>query len=125
MAIEVDIDVSELVKKMDATPKAVGQSAQTAMKSIARDWKQQARDVAPIDTGSLRRDIEEKLNVGNGANIVVEMSSNTYNSGFNYAYYQHEVNGRKYLDTTAERNTGKWGEYIEKEIAKGVKKAGW
>ncbi|RSL29095.1 HK97 gp10 family phage protein [Salibacterium salarium] len=119
------INLDDFVRTLNATGDNIGEAAQDGMKDIARSWKQQSRDEAPIDTGQLRRDISEKLNVGGGANVEIEMSSNTNNGSFNYAYYQHEVRGNKYLDTVAEENEDKWRKSLEDKLESAAKKAGW
>ncbi|MFZ4454333.1 HK97 gp10 family phage protein [Salibacterium aidingense] len=120
-----EINVSGLVRTLNTTGENLGKAAQDGAKEIAREWKRGSRDEAPIDTGQLRRDISEKLNAGSGANVEIEMASNTHNGGFNYAYYQHEVRGNNYLDTVAEENEDKWRKHLEGKLEAAAKKAGW
>ncbi|MFD2704633.1 HK97 gp10 family phage protein [Salibacterium lacus] len=123
--VEVDLDLSGLVRLLDRTDDALGEAAQGAAKGIAKQWQQESRDHAPVDKGFLRRQISQKLDRGTGSNVSIEMSSNTYRKDFNYSYYQHEVKKRKYLDTTAEENREAWRNQIRSRLIVAAKKEGW
>lgn len=125
--IKVEIDITDLVHRLDYVTEAARNGAIRGMHDVLDDWQREARDEAPIDTGQLRRLIETKLNAGTGPDLNMEgiISSNAYRDGFNYAYYQHNVRGNRYLERPIKRNEGVWKNRLESEIQSAVRKAGW
>lgn len=120
-----ELDFSELIWKLGGTAQAAKKGAIRGMHDALDDWQRIARDEAPIKTGQLRRLIETKIESGSDLEIEGQIISNAYKDDFNYAYYQHEVKGNKYLDRAAEGNVERWVLHIEKEVADEIIKAGW
>lgn len=134
MAVNFQIENIEEVKRIfNRTPEEAGKGIEAAAKKVKSDWVAKARDVAPIDSGNLRRQTQGRVN-GRGMETIVKVMSNAgRTTGFNYAYYIHEMDAggrnvkgeKKYLDVTAEQRKDKWAKWFESEIKKAVKKAGW
>lgn len=135
MAIKLEFDLSPLIKLIEKSPEATARGAKRGMHDALDDWVRQSRDIAPIDSGTLRRSITAHLSEGSGLNLEGTVSANAterWRGGrFNYAYYIHEVSEHavtgeaKFLDKPAQENEQKWREWIEDEIKDELKKAGW
>jgi Bacteriophage HK97-gp10, putative tail-component len=132
------IDLGPLVDLLERSPEAAGRGAKTAMRDIKDDWRRAARDVAPLDTGNLRRQISGKVQ-GSGLDSSVEIEANAMNSShFNYAYYIHEggmaADGKslrhpgtveEFLKQPAEQNEQRWQSMLEREIREQLNREGW
>ncbi|MBG9548517.1 hypothetical protein [Cytobacillus firmus] len=132
------LDLSPLVDLLERSPEAAARGATQGMRDIKDDWKRVSRDVAPLDTGNLRRQIDGKVE-GSGLESTVEIEANATNSkGFNYAYYIHEGHmaeaGKqlrhpgtieKFLDVPAEQNEERWKNMLEDEIREQLEREGW
>jgi len=135
MAIEFDVDLSPLIDLIRKSPEAATRGAKRGLHDALDDWVRQSRDVAPIDSGTLRRSITAHPIEGSGLNLEGTVSANATerwrNGTFNYAYYIHEVTEHavtgdpKFLDNPAKQNENKWRDWIEDEIQDELKKAGW
>ncbi|MEY8188649.1 hypothetical protein AB4X15_03100 [Peribacillus simplex] len=133
MAKDFELDLGPLRKLIAKSPDAAGRGAKQAMDDIKDDWVRGARDIAPLDTGNLRRQITGEVE-GNGPNTKVIVTANAAQKGFNYGYYIHEFDAggrklrtpgtvKKFLDESADE--AKWQQWLEEEIADELKKAGW
>lgn len=142
MAMEFKLDLSKLAKLIEKSPDAAGKGAQRAMEDVKDDWVREARDIAPLDTGNLRRQIEGNTGGGRLTSEVVVTGNATSQSAkgkrFNYGYYIHEghmaADGKslrhpgtveQFLDESARNNTDRWLGMIEKEIEDELKREGW
>ncbi|MFY2158067.1 hypothetical protein ACOSZF_20875 [Cytobacillus firmus] len=132
------LDLSPLVDLLQRSPEAAGRGAVKAMRDIKDDWKRESVDVAPLDTGNLRRQINGRVE-GSGLESTVEIEANAMNSGqFNYAYYIHEggmaADGKslrhpgteeEFLKKPAEENEQRWSRMLEREIRDQLDREGW
>ncbi|WP_102271303.1 hypothetical protein [Cytobacillus massiliigabonensis] len=135
---KIDFDLTRLVRAIERTPDAAARGATIGMRDVKDDWMRESRDVAPLDTGNLRRQISGKVE-GAGLNTVVEIEANAMTSrNFNYAYYIHEggmaADGKslrhpgtveKFLDEPAEQNEARWKAMVEREIEEHLRREGW
>lgn len=101
---EFDINVDDFMSGADRTSSDLKDAIVAASHDILNTWQAEARNDAPIETDTLRKNIAQKLEVGTGLNTEMKLTSNAYNDGFNYAYYQHNVRGIEYLRTGYEKN---------------------
>jgi hypothetical protein len=135
LAIELEFDLTRLRQLIERSPEAAARGAKRGMHDVLDDWVRESRDIAPIDTSNLRRQIHADQIKGSGLNLTGSVTANavsTWKGGpFNYAYYIHEVTERavtgdpKFLDNPAKQNEKKWLGWIEEEIEIELKKAGW
>lgn len=139
--IKLEFDAREFFDAMRGTPSAFVDGAITGMHNVLNDWQMQSRDVAPLDTGTLRRMIETKLDSQYGLNLTGRISANAYKGmygakRFNYAYYIHEVKGDsfkgrrpgtigKFLDDPAKKSVERWQEQLEADIMRELERRGW
>lgn len=135
MAGDFTIDTSALDRALQISPQAANKGAAIALTDIKNDWVADSVDVAPIDSSNLRRQITGEV-FDPGASGRVEVHANATRGGskrFNYAYYIHEndaggrsVNGeKKFIDKPAEDNIAKWSQWLEDEVARELRRAGW
>jgi hypothetical protein len=132
------IDLTPLVGLLERSPEVAGRGATKAMRDIRDDWKRGAVDVAPLDSGNLRRQIDGRVE-GVGLDSTVEIEANAMNSKrFNYAYYIHEghmaADGKslrhpgtveEFLAEPARDNERRWADMLEREIREELERAGW
>lgn len=123
--LEFNVNASELIGKLDRTNSVLQSGVKRGAHDVLNLWQAEARHDAPHDTGTLEKNIEQKLRVSAGLNVDMELSSNAYNNGFNYAYYQHEVRGNKYLERATKRIDPRIKLILGNEIRKSIMKAGW
>jgi hypothetical protein len=135
---QFEIDLTPLVHLLERSPDAAARGATKAMRDIKNDWKRESIDVAPLDTGNLRRQIDGKVDVS-GLNPLIEIEANAKTSKhFNYAYYIHEghmsADGKslrhpgtveEFLNEPAEQNKGRWSDMLEREIREQLDLEGW
>jgi hypothetical protein len=135
MAIKLEFDLSPLIRLIERSPEAAVRGAKRGLHDALDDWVRESRDIAPIDSGNLRKQIKDQPIKGSGLNLEGSVSANAterWRGGtFNYAYYIHEVTEHavtgdpKFLDKPAKENERKWCEWIEDDIKDELKKAGW
>lgn len=135
---QFSLDLGPLRDLIRRSPSAAGRGAAKGMRDIKDDWKRESRDVAPLDTGNLRRQISGKVD-GNGLDSVVEIEANALTSQrFNYAYYIHEggmsADGKslrhpgtveEFLKQPAEQSEQRWAQILEREIREQLRREGW
>ena len=119
------LNTAEILWKISATDGLLQTGVRKGAHDVLNLWQAEARHDAPHDTGTLRKNIEQKLEVSKGLNADLTLTSNAYRDKFNYAYYQHEVRGNKYLDRSAKRVDPRVRITLENEIRKSIRKAGW
>lgn len=122
----------------------MARGARNGLNDVLDEWKRESTELAPLDTGTLRRGIQtevsgQDLNVRGGISVsAVEM---TGSGRFDYAHYIHEVYPEKYgdsfqtpatpgtiprfLDKPAEENQARWVRMIEDEIKAEMRAAGY
>jgi len=140
MGREFEINIDEMIRDLEG----FRQEAQTAlhgtMDEIKDDWVQKSRDVAPLDDGNLRRQIDGTVE-GTGANSKVIVTGNATNSSrgfgrFNYGYYLHEeapsstnlsTQGTmlKFLDEPAKEREAEWMRWLEEDIRNAARRRGF
>ena len=131
MAKSFEMDLTAFEKVLKAIPDAVDRGAKQGLDDIKDDWVRQARDVAPLDTGNLRRQVDGEVD-----DLSVIVTANATNKRFNYGYYIHEKDAggrqlrtsgtvKKFLDQPAEQSEAKWQRWLIEEIQDELKKAGW
>ncbi|MCL1700612.1 HK97 gp10 family phage protein [Lysinibacillus sp. Bpr_S20] len=145
--MEFSLDLSQLERALKKSPEAVGKALLTGLTDVKNDWRAEAVDAAPIDTGNLRRQIQTEIFTGADEVGVEATANSTRGPGvltsqktgrkkrndkrFNYAYYIHEDKGnvlsgeKKFLDKPAKDNQDKWRQWLEKELEAELRKAGW
>lgn len=123
-----------LVQTTARTIEATARGMLNGLADVKNDWKAESVDIAPIDTSNLRQQITaEVFTEGNDKGVEISANATRGARRFNYAYYIHEedagganVNGeKKFLDKPAQDNTGKWADWIEREIESELRRAGW
>lgn len=130
MVVEISFDLAKFKRAVQQSPQAIQAALQSGLTDIKNDWKADSVDVAPIDSGNLRRQIDGQVTTING-DAGVEMDVPAVRKNFNYAYYIHEDKGvthsgeKKFLDVVAKQNESKWARWLEEEIEAELKKAGW
>lgn len=130
-------NMADFLRLLHQTPEAMGEGVKSAMGDIKADWQKEARDIAPIDTGQLRQDINARVD-GSGIEQGITIESNSYKNGFNYAYYIHEghmaADGKQlrtpgtvedYLNRSADNRADKWVDLLEDAVARELRRKGW
>lgn len=113
---EFDIDISSFIQGADRKSEDLRDAIITASQDILNTWQAEARSDAPIDTDTLRKNIEQRLETSSGLDVDMALTSNAYNDGFNYAYYQHNVRGIEYLETSFYKNESSFNALLESRI---------
>ena len=136
MAKDFTLDLSKLEKAIRKSPEAAGRGAREALDQIKDDWVREARDIAPLDTSNLRKQINGELE-GNALNSSVVITANAAQKNgkrFNYAYYIHEKDAggkslrtpgtvKKFLDEAVDE--AKYQKWLEEDIQDALKREGW
>jgi hypothetical protein len=133
MARDFEMNTAELERLFRMSPSAAAKGAKRGLHDSLDDWVKEARDIAPIDKGTLRHGITAQGIVGRDLELAAKINSVAKERDFNYAYYIHErdaggknVSGeKKYLDKSAEENKEKWHRWIEEEIRIELQRQGW
>lgn len=135
---QFSLDIGPLRSLIRRSPAAAGRGVAKGMRDIKDDWRRGARDVAPLDSGNLRRQIDGKVD-GGGFDSVVEIEANALTSQrFNYAYYIYEggmaADGKslrhpgtveEFLKQPAEQSEQRWQQILEREIHEQLRREGW
>ncbi|MGN7387726.1 hypothetical protein [Sporosarcina sp. SAFN-015] len=139
MSLEFSLDMSKFLRAIEKAPEAVGRGATNAMDEIKDDWVRGARDIAPLDSGNLRKQIHGEV-AKPGANGYVEIKANAFQDTggkrFNYAYYIHEQDAggrqlrtpgteKKFLDKSLDARKEEYQKWLEEDVMDELKKAGW
>jgi hypothetical protein len=136
MAEDFRLDTSHLRRLIAQSPTVALKGAKTGLHEALDDWVREARDIAPIDKGTLRRGIKADGVRKDANGLTAEISSTAIEHDFNYAYYIHEEDAggknlrtpgtvKQYLDKSAEDNKDKWIGWVEQEIIDELRRAGW
>lgn len=134
--MEFEFDISKFMQGIEAADDAVRRGAIQGLDDVKDDWTREARDIAPLDSGNLRRQIDGEVD-----GLVVTMTGNAVENSerygrFNYGYWLHEKapsstnlstpgTKLKFLDESANDRKETWLKMIENEIKDEVRKAGW
>lgn len=130
-----EINLSKFANDLENALDVIGIGAREGMTQALDDWVRESRDIAPIDYGTLRRNIVSQGVEGVGLDLEGVITANAIekskNGRFNYAYYIHEVTERsvsgeaKFLEKPLAQNRDKYMRWIEEDIQDELKKAGW
>lgn len=136
MAIKVDLNLDGLIRLLEKSPKAVYDGAKRGLHDTMNEWLSKSRDIAPLDSGNLRRqlhtEVDDKVLAGEIYGNAVEYSLKY--GRFNYGYWLHEIHTgnlstpgtvHKFIDAPAKKDKEKWLRHIEKEIEAEAKRKGW
>lgn len=131
----------ELIKMIQDTQKTFKNTTYEVLGDIKDDWVKEARDIAPIDSSNLRKQIDgtiEKGSLGFDSELIISSNAIQEHEGktFNYAYYIHEgymAKDGKHLRTygteeeflTESLDEEKYKAWFEREINKKLKGLGW
>ncbi|MFE7820591.1 hypothetical protein ACFU1R_20540 [Priestia megaterium] len=140
MARDLELDLTGLMRALQGFEDEAQRSLHGTMDEIKDDWVQKSRDVAPLDDGNLRRQIDGTVE-GNGANSKVIVTGNATNSSrgygrFNYGYSLHEeapsstnlsTQGTtlKFLDEPAQEREAKWMQWLENDLRDAARRRGF
>lgn len=123
------IDSRKLERALNRSPRVAGEKVSAAMLEIKQDWVKEARDIAPLDSGNLRRQIRgSKKGALLNTSVEVKGNANDAATGFNYGLYIHEydaggksVSGeKKYLEVSGKQNEDKWRKMLEDSVKRGL-----
>jgi len=140
MGREFEINIDEMIRDLEGFRREAQTALHGTMDEIKDDWVQKSRDVAPLDDGNLRRQIDGTVE-GTGANSKVIVTGNATNSSrgfgrFNYGYYLHEeapsstnlsTQGTtlKFLDEPAQEREAEWMRWLEEDIRNAARRRGF
>ena len=128
MARHATINVEQMERAISRTPAKMRKHSRIVLGEIKDDWVADARDIAPLDTGNLRRQINGRSDT---KKIVVMGSAK--NNGFDYGLYLHEYGDHTKLHTAGTKHKFLDEAIDEKEVAvkitnaviDALKEAGW
>ncbi|WP_214780697.1 hypothetical protein [Exiguobacterium sp. s22] len=119
-----------LVAALQRTPMAFDRGAKAGIDQVLDDWRLEAVNVAPYDTGTLQKNIAVINAEGNfPGEVSGSVTANAVKGGFNYAYFIHEeskhaVTGEpEFLRVPYEQQQARWQRMIERAIEREV--GGW
>ena len=136
MAQNFVLDTRQFERAIREVPDVVTRGAKTAMGDIKDDWLREARDLAPIDTGNLRRQLVGEVQGNTLDTLVVEMQGNATNGNFNVGYYIHEQDAggknlrtpgtvKKFFDVSAANREADWQRWFNDKIDNELRRARW
>lgn len=138
MASEFHLDISELRRAIESAPEIVGKGTEEAMDAIKDDWVLEARNIAPMKSSNLRKQIKGQVrDAGLDSSIVVTGNSINRTGGagrFNYGYYIHELDAggnemqtpgteKKFLEKSVDER--KWQRYLVNKVLSKLRRMGW
>lgn len=118
MATGFTLDTSKLKTAINRSEKETDKGVKRGLTAIKNDWVADAVDLAPMDTGNLRKQISGQVD-----DVSVMLRANAVHGGFNYGYYIHEVRDNKFLDDAIDED--KALKTLEREVEKALRKAGF
>lgn len=120
----------QLAAALQRTPMAFDRGAKAGIDQVLDDWRLEAVNVAPYDTGTLQKNIAVINAEGNfPGEVSGSVTANAVKGGFNYAYFIHEeskhaVTGEpEFLRVPYEQQQARWQRMIERAIEREV--GGW
>lgn len=139
MARDYNLDLTPLTEIIKRSPEAAGRGGEKGLDEVKDDWVRDARNIAPLDTSNLRRQISgevEKAALDSSLIVTANAKAKTGDKSFNYGYYIHEGHmaeaGRKlrtpgtveqFLDDSADE--AKFLETLEQAIKDQLQREGW
>lgn len=99
MAKNAVIHASNLQRAFRRSPLKVTRATAQTFETVKDEWVADARDIAPLDTGNLRRQIHGKSDA-----TKVEIYGTAYNRGFDYGLYIHEHGSHLHLHKPGTRH---------------------
>ena len=128
MGQHASINTGRLERAIRRTPAKMKKHARIALTDIKDNWVADARDIAPLDTGNLRRQI-----VGKSNHMQVVLTGSAKNNGFDYGLYLHEYGDHTKLKTAGTKHKFLDESIDEDEVAATIinatldalKEAGW
>jgi hypothetical protein len=124
---------TQFKRMLNRLPNELHRAAVVGLHEAMDDWMRRARVVAPEDIGFLKAEMKTEIDT---AAMEGTLISNAYSSsGFNYAYFLHEVGSQKgyrprkpgtsltWLDDTYDENRART--IMERETEKELRSKGW
>jgi hypothetical protein len=139
MAMEFEFDIEGLRKMLNSLGTMSSDfrnGAKRGLHDVMDDWLKESRDVAPLGSGNLRKQIHTEVDEATLKGTIYG-NAVEYSPGygrFNYGYWLHEVHTgnlstpgtiHKFLEVPAVANKEKWLRHIESEIKAEVTRKGW
>lgn len=124
---------TQFKRMLNRLPNEFHRAAVVGLHEAMDDWMRRARVVAPVDTTFLKTEMKTEIDT---AAMTGTLISNAYSSsGFNYAFFLHEVGSQKgyrprkpgksltWLDDTYDENRART--IMERETEKELRSRGW
>lgn len=86
-----DMDISKVKLNLEMKERKADAAAIAAMQKGVDDLERIATNIAPIDTGQLRRSATKSVKPMPGGVVMGEVGFSAYNESFNYAIWTHEM----------------------------------
>src|SRR5690606_3731523 len=85
-------NMAEFKRRLESLDETLHRGAVNGLHEALDDLLKRARPLAPVDIGFLRSEMRTEIDTG-----LMEgtLTSNAFKSGFNYAYYLHEVASKR------------------------------
>lgn len=136
MARNVSMNIADFQRLLLRSPEIASRGTQRALDDIKDDWVLKSRDVAPLDTSNLRRQISGEIASQGRDEHEIIITANASTDNFNYGYYIHEQDAggkrlrlpgaeKKFLDKPAEMRESDWLKWIEEEVEEELSRGGW
>jgi hypothetical protein len=131
------LDIKKFINDLNATADDISKGAKSGLDEVKDDWVRRSRDIAPLNKGNLRRQIDGKVIGGDTVIVTGNAAENSKGYGrFNYGYWLHEKapsstnlttpgTKLKFLDDVSKGSESKWYRRIEENIEDEIKKGGW
>jgi len=121
----VSRNVNQVRRSLRGMEKRVRNAAISAAEDVVLDLADKALNLAPVDTGALRKSANPEVKVKNNkVSGTVTFSAKNPINGYDYALIQHEVNFNhpkggqwKYLETPLKQNSKKYKKHVDKKVA--------
>jgi len=118
MAGNFSLDMSKLEGAILRAENETNKGVKRGLVAIKNDWVANSVDVAPIDTGNLRKQISGQID-----ELSVMVDADATRGDFNYGYYIHEVRGNKFIDDALDE--AKAQATLEREVTRAIREAGF
>jgi hypothetical protein len=137
----IEFNARQFTEALEDAAEVIADGLVNGLHGALDNWRIEARNIAPLDKGTLRRGFGENEISGSGLDLtgefaVVATERSRRGQRFNYAYYIHEKNmggkslrhpgtEKKFLDVALERNDDRWKKQIEDDIQDELRRRGW
>jgi hypothetical protein len=128
-------NLAEFKRDLRQVGREVDNEIKHTLREIRDDWIMRSRDVAPLDTGYLRKQIEGRIN---DTKLIVtgNATNNTRSGSFNYGYWLHEAappstslrmpgTTLKFLDEPAKERENAWMRMVEQRTQAVARRRGF